>query len=166
MTPAIPQLETWLAANWFSLLQTVSIVTGIAVVAIQQRQGRRQRESDSLVKLYDINRELACFAIAHPPLLKVLEDENIPNHLAQKRYLQMWLNQLSLSHSFLKNSVVQPELQEELRRNLADFMTMENMRGHWQCYGSFYPTSFQKYVNDILLKLEPPVAAQVKPAKH
>jgi hypothetical protein len=160
------QIETWLAANWFSLVQTVSILTGLAVVAIQQRQGRLQRESDSLVKLHDINRELVCFAIAHPALLKVLEDQDIPNHLAQKRYLQMWLNQLSLSHSFLKNSVVQPELQDELRRNLADFMTMENMQKHWHHYGAFYPESFQQRVNDLLKKGEPPAAAHVKPHKH
>jgi hypothetical protein len=48
-----------------------------------------------VVKLYDINRELISFAISHPPLLNVLEDEKIANPLAEKRYLQLWLNQLT-----------------------------------------------------------------------
>jgi hypothetical protein len=54
-------------------------------------------------------------------------------------------------------------LQEELRRNLVDFMGMKNMRKHWQQYGAFYPASFQQCVNDILKKVEPPTAAQVHP---
>ena len=160
----------WLGTNWFSLLQTVSIVTGLAVVAKQQRDGNRQRvqnhiqrESDSVVKLYDINRELMSFAIAHPALLNVLEDEHIANPLAEKRYLQLWLNQLAQSHSYLQNSVVKPELQEELRRDLVDLMSMKIMRKHWKKHGAFYRASFQKYVNEILEKNEPPVtAAQVK----
>jgi hypothetical protein len=61
MTQAMAELWKWLGTNWFSLLQMVSIVTGLVVVAKQQRDGNRQRiqnhiqrESDSVVKLYDI----------------------------------------------------------------------------------------------------------------
>ncbi len=72
-------------------------------------------------------------------------------------------NQLSLSHAYLQRSVVQPELKASLERNLVDFMTMENMRKQWQQYGHFYPDSFQKYVNEILIKIEPPeTTAQAK----
>ena len=78
----------------------------------------------------------------------------------------MWLNQLSLSHAYLQRSVLQPELKESLERNLADFLTMQNMQRHWQHYGTFYPASFQKCVNDLLKKVEPPpAAAQMNPAK-
>jgi len=42
----VQQVWTWLATNWFSLLQTVSIVTGLVVVARQQRHGNQQRVQD------------------------------------------------------------------------------------------------------------------------
>jgi hypothetical protein len=77
--------------------------------------------------------------------------------------MTLCINQLSLSHAYLQRSVVQPELKASLERNLVDFMTMENMRRHWQHYGSFYPASFQKCVNAILKNVEPPpTTAQVK----
>ena len=146
-----------------SLVSASMSFIGLIFVAVQLRSSNRQRELESIVKLYDINRQLITLGFSHPALLEVLEDKEITHSLSAKRYLQLWPNQLSLSHSFLKRSVAEPELQDELRRNLVDFMGMKNMQKHWQHYGSFYPTSFQVYVNDILKKDEPPKkAAHVK----
>ena len=83
---------TWLAANWFSLLQTVSIVTGLAVVAKQQRQGRLQRESESLDKVLDGNQQLMILAFSHPQLFAILRDASGMDADVEKCYLQLWLN--------------------------------------------------------------------------
>ena len=132
---------------------------GLIFVAIQLRDSNRQRETESIVKLYDVNRELITLGFSHPTLFLIMEDEPIADALVQKRYLQLWLNQLSLMHTFLQHAVVRTELQEELHRNLADFLSLENMQRHWTEYGMFYPNSFQKRVNAILEKVakdEPP----------
>jgi hypothetical protein len=142
-----------------SLVSACISFAGLIFVALQLRDSNRQRESESIVKLYDINRELLSLAFSHPSLFDVLEDKPIKDHLSEKRYLQLWLNQLSLSHTFLRHAVVQTEYQDELTRNLEDFMSMQNMRKHWQTYGPFYPESFQNRVKGILEKDEPPVAA-------
>ncbi len=81
----------------------------------------------------------------------------------ERRYLQMWLNQLSLIHSYLRRSVCDAELKECLERSIADFMMMENMQGHWEKYGQFYPTSFQKMVNDCVIMLEYSVYSVISP---
>src|ERR1700677_3185174 len=83
-------------------------------LAVQIRDDTKQREIVSLVELYGINRQLLTLGFSHRALFEVLEDKSIDDTLSQKRYLQLWLNQLSLSHSFLRHSVVQTELQDEL----------------------------------------------------
>jgi hypothetical protein len=83
----------------------------------------------------------------------------------EQYYLQLWLNQFALTHSYMARSVLCGELRENLTRDVADFMAMQNMRRHWQRFGSLYPATFQTFVNEILKKVEPPkAAAQVKPA--
>jgi hypothetical protein len=148
--------------HWVSVFSAVISFVGLLLVALQLRDATKQRESDSLVKVYDINRQLLNLGFSHPSLFEILEDKKHANPLWERRYLQLWLNQLSLSHSFLKRSMLEPEFKESFDRNLADFMTLENMQKHWQQFGRFYPTSFQKYVDEMLEKTEPPKAAQTK----
>lgn len=138
---------------------------GLLLVALQLRDSTKQRESESLVELYDINRQLLSLGFSHPSLFQILEDTKTADSLWEKRYLQLWFNQLSLTYTYMLRSVIQPELKESLERNVADFMLMQNAQTHWRRYGTFYPASFQNYVSQILKKIEPPVtAAQVKPA--
>ncbi len=149
--------------HWIALISSSISFVGLMFVAVQLRDANRQRETESMVKLYDINRELLSLGFSHPQLLEVLEDKKIADALLEKRYLQLWLNQLSLSHTFLQRSVFKIELQDELHRNLIDFIGMKNMQRHWQQYGSFYPTSFQERVGEILELEPPPAAAPVNP---
>ncbi len=142
-----------------SLASTIISLVGLFFVALQLHVGNRQRESDSLVKLYDINRELMALGFSHPVLFKILDDHDDVDPLWQTRYLQLWLNQLSLSFTYMQRTVAQPELKESIERNLVDFMTMKNMRRHWHEKGHFYPLSFQKHVNELLRKIEPPQPA-------
>jgi hypothetical protein len=151
--------------NYVAIFSAVVAFAGLLLVALQIRASTRQRESESLVELYDINRQLLSLGFSYHGLFQVLEDKKAADPLAEKRYLQLWFNQLSLTHIYLQRSVVHPELRESMERNLADFMLMENAQRHWRQYGTFYPTSFQRYVNGILKQIEPPVtAAHVKPA--
>jgi hypothetical protein len=145
--------------HWVAVFSAVISFVGLLLVVLQLRDTTRQRESESLVELFDINRQLLSLGFSHPALFPILEDTKTADPLWEKRYLQLWLNQLSLTYAYLQRSVIQPDLKESLERNLADFMMIENAQRHWQRYGLFYPASFQKYVNGILKKVEPPVTA-------
>ena len=147
--------------NFVALISTAISFAALLLVVLQLRQTTRQQELSSLVDIYDINRELISLGFSHPQHFAILQDSNVTDPVWERRYLQLWLNQLSLIHSFLKRSVVDEDLSQSLRHNLADFMTLENMRRHWEKNRSFYPVSFQTLVNDILKKGEPPPAAHV-----
>lgn len=142
-----------------SLSSALISFVGLLLVAWQLRDGNKQQELASLVEIYDINRELISLGFSHPQLFAILRDTKDADLVWERRYLQMWLNQLSLIHSYLKRSVCDAELKESLERSLADFMMMENMQSHWQKYAQFYPASFQQMVNDCIKKGKPPEAA-------
>ena len=128
---------------------------GLLLVLLQIRHGIRERSFESLYKVYDINRELLSLGFDHPELFRILADEKNVDPTLERRYLQMWLNQLSLIHSFLKKDEFDPDFQESLEREISDFMTLQNMRRHWNVRGPFYPASFQELVNGIIKKLPP-----------
>lgn len=152
-----------------SLDQIVSLVSatisliGLLIVAWQLREGRRQRESESLVEIFDINRELVSLGFSHPQLFDILEGKSA-DPVSERRYLQLWLNQLSLIHRYLKHAVFEPELQAWLEVEVTDFMMRPNVQGHWQTHGAFYPASFQAMVNRILKSAEPSTDAPVQAA--
>jgi hypothetical protein len=141
---------------------TVSFV-GLIFVGLQLRDATRQRTSDSLVKVLDINRELITLGFSHPQLFEILTGDKNANPVWTQRYLQLWLNQFSLVYSYLQHSVLRGEAKDNLERDLSEFMTMPNMRKHWQKFGRLYPASFQAYINEILKKDEPPGG---KPTHH
>ena len=154
--------------HFVSVFSAAIAFVGLLLVAIQMRSATRQREAESLVNLTDINRELLSLGFSHPQLFPILEDADDTDPVWERRYLQLWLNQLSLIHQYLKYSVTDNELRESLKRSLADFMTLRNMRRHWQCDRATYPDSFQKLVDGIIEKGEPPVKAarHVSYAQH
>ena len=138
-----------------SLSSALISFAGLLLVAWQLRDGNRQQELASLVEIYDINRELISLGFSHPQLFAILADTNDADLVWERRYLQLWLNQLSLIHSYLKRSVYDTELKECLARSVADFMLMENMRSHWEKYRQFYPASFQRMVDDCTKNVKP-----------
>ena len=125
-------------------------LAGFVVVIFQLRRGTKQRELDSLVRLYDINRQLITLGFSNRELFSILADAEDADRTSERRYLQLWLNQFSLIHSYMSSSVFKRELEDSLLRDVAEFMTMENMRRHWRHHGSFYPLSFQRFIGDIL----------------
>jgi hypothetical protein len=142
-----------------ALLSSVIAFVGLIFVALQLRDSTRQRRSDSLVKILDINRELIALGFAHPTLFAILAGKDNTDPLWTQRYLQLWLNQFSLVHSYLEHSMLGGEVRDNLLRDISEFMLNDNVRKHWHTFGHLYPASFQAYINGILKKDEPPQKA-------
>jgi hypothetical protein len=150
--------------HYVSIFSAVISFTGLLLVVLQLRANRRQQEMESLVEIYDINRQLLSLGFSHPKLFPIMEDAKNADPVWERRYLQLWLNQFCLIYMYLKRSVLNVELREPLERDLADFLVMQNIRNHWRQHGAFYPASFQELVNGLIQKNEPPVtAAHAKP---
>ena len=131
----------------------------LLLVVWQLRRDARQRESQSLVEIYDINRQLLSLGFDHPQLFQILADAENVDPILARRYLQLWLNQFSLIYSYMYESVFKRELEDSLVRDVSDFMTMKNMQRHWREHGAYYPQSFQDFINGILKKKESPKTA-------
>jgi hypothetical protein len=144
-----------------ALITAICAIISLVFVGVQMRDANRQRESDSLVKIYDINRQLLSLGFDHPKLFDIMNDAENADPVWERRYLQLWLNQFFLIHVFAGRSTIKGELRENLELNLSDSITMNNMRRQWQYRGKFYTPSFQKLVNGIIQKHEPPPMAAV-----
>lgn len=138
-----------------SLSSAFIAFAGLLLVAWQLRDGNKQQELASLVEIYDTNRELISLGFSHPQLFAILADTKDADLVWERRYLQLWLNQLSLINFYLRRSVCDNELKECLERSVTDFMLMENMRSHWEKYRQFYPASFQRMVDDCTKNVKP-----------
>ena len=140
--------------NWVSLFSAAVAFAGLLFVALQLRDSNHQREIESIIEIYDVNRELISLGFEHPQLFAVLRDTKIADPEWQRRYLQLWLNQMSLIHSCLKRSVFESEVKSSLESQLAEFLSLQNMREHWQKHGAFYPLSFRVWVNGLIQQPE------------
>lgn len=152
-----------LLEQFFPLFSALISFAGLVLVVMQLRANAKQQELNSLVEIYDINRQLLSLGFDHPQLFEILADAENLNPVLERRYLQLWLNQFDLIYSYMSKSVFKHELEDSLVRDVSDFMTMKNMQRHWREHGTYYSQSFQDFINGILKKKEPPkTAARLK----
>jgi len=137
----------------FDYLAAVSVaisLVSVLLVVVQLRGNLRQRQLESLIHIYDVNRQLIAQGFQHPELFKILEDAPDTDPVLTRRYLQLWLNQLALIHRIHRHGLFQEELQVSLAREVREFMAQDNMRRHWQQQRSFYPASFRRFVDHVV----------------
>ena len=60
--------------HFVSLFSAAISFAGLLLVVLQLRDSNRQKEAESLVELYDINRQLLSLGFSHPQLFTILED--------------------------------------------------------------------------------------------
>src|ERR1041385_9352546 len=149
-----------LSGQWISLFSAMVSFAGLLIVIRQLRTSNKQRELQSLVQVFDVNRQLLSLGFSHPKLFEIMADAPQADPTLERRYLQLWLNQFAMIHSYMKEAVFKRELKDSLTREVAEFFTMENMQRHWRRPGTFYPASFQHFVGDVLNKHAPNPAAQ------
>jgi hypothetical protein len=138
-------IDQWLSAS----LDVISFL-GFVVVIFQLRDSNRQTKLESQIRVHDITRELISLGFSNPQLFQVLKNAKEVDRTVEERYLQLWLNQLSLIHSFRESGAFEKDVQESFEIDLRDIVKMPNMRRHWRAVQKYYPASFRKSVNDIL----------------
>jgi hypothetical protein len=119
-------------------------------VLLQWHGHIKQRRLESLIHIYDVNRQLISQGFDHPELFKILEDEPDTDPLLTRRYLQLWLNQLALIHRVHRHGLFNRELQSSMAREVREFMTLTNMREQWKEQRTYFPKSFRRFVDHII----------------
>lgn len=136
----------------FDYLAAVSLVfsfISIFLVVIQLHDLTAQRKIESLIQISDINRQLLMLGFSMPELFDVLSGKPATDPALEQRYLQLWLNQMLLIHTIQCRGFFPADLRDSLERDMRDLLAMENAQAHWQRYRSFYPASFQTYVDGL-----------------
>lgn len=122
---------------------------GLLVVGWQLRDGNRQKKVESQIRLQDINRELISLGFDHPELFEVLKDGGKADPTLTRRYLQLWLNQLSLFFALKTAGTLQRDFEESCEQDFRDMFDLPSMRSHWNTYGKYYTAPFRKAVEAI-----------------
>ena len=129
----------------------IALLSLFAVI-FQMRDSLHQRKLETQIRLYDINRDLLSLGFSHPNLFEVLSGKSPHGTESEKRYLQLWLNQAALVHSFIHHKAFDKDVQDSFERDIHDVMNMENMKAHWQKVEKYYPASFQEFVKGLQSK--------------
>lgn len=140
-------LDQWIAAS-----SPFLTLIGLLVLAWQLRDATSQRETDSLVKICDVNRERISLGFSNPALFAILKDSRDADPELERHYLQLWLNHIWLFHVFLGRAIYSFDYKEILEKEATAAMSLSNMQRHWEANGEFYPVEFQKFINRFMKK--------------
>lgn len=71
----MPRMEGWIAGNWFDLLQTAAIVTGLFATVHNIRADRRERMVNTQFTIASAHREIWSRLADNPKLARVLRGD-------------------------------------------------------------------------------------------
>lgn len=136
----------------FQYIAAVSLMlsfVSISLVLVQLYDNITQRRIDANIRISDINRDLVSLGFNHPNLFAVLHGE-ASDPIVERRYLQLWFNQFLLIYTYQARGLFRSEHRESLRRDIGDFLKLQNVQCHWREFRQYYPSSFQVFVNSLL----------------
>ena len=125
-----------------------TLVTAVFVL-IQVRLFRRQLKFEVLLQIKTINRELLLLGFDRPELFDVINGEGQGTE-AEKRYLQLWLNQIDLIYHAKCSRLLTPEYISALERDIADFFKIDRARQLWREVRHYYPPGLQHYLDRVV----------------
>ena len=140
----------------FNYLAAVSLAVSfvsISLVLAQLYDHVANRKIEASIRISDINRDLVSLGFNHPELFGVLQGET-GDPMVERRYLQLWFNQFLLVYTYQARGLFHTEHRESLRRDISDFLRLQNVQRHWLELRQYYPASFQDFVNRLLPEMD------------
>jgi len=135
------------------LISTLALLVAIgsgAFVAVQVRAYLRQLRFDALSRILEVNRQLLLVGFEHPELLTVLEGQTIADFRMQKRYFQMWLNQVHLMWLAHKENLIDETYWDGHSRDFISLANLENFKTHWEGAKTYYEGEFRVFVDSLI----------------
>ena len=123
----------------------------VLLVSIQVKYLRRQLEFDSRLKLTEINRQILTLGFSDPDLFKILNGVPVDQE-KEKRYCQLWVNQMDISWHAQKVGMYDKDFFSGLERDIADTFQLDTMLRHWKIARMYYSEGFRQYIDRIIEK--------------
>ncbi|KAF0095638.1 MAG: hypothetical protein E1N59_1133 [Puniceicoccaceae bacterium 5H] len=116
-------------------------------VFLQLRYLVRQMRFDAFLEIQEATRELIQLGFDHPDLLAVLEQSKTRRKARERKYAQLWLNQLNLAFAAYRQKHVPRDLWRSFETNIRAFVQADLLRSHWPSLKPFYPSAFQAFLD-------------------
>ena len=132
-----------------SIALLVSICSG-AYVAFQAHVYLRQTRFATLSNILEVNRALLLAGFEHPELFDVLEGKTTTDGRKQKRYFQLWLNQVHLLWLAHGENIIGAEQWTGHCKDIQDLVSMGSFREHWAAVRIYYSGPFQRFIDSLV----------------
>lgn len=146
--------------EWIAVVSAAVSLVSLAIVIIELRLGRKQSKTAALIRIYDINRELLAMGLEKPELLQAIGDESSGEEALERRYLQLWINQIALIHSMKERGLFDADQWDSLSRDISYFTENPKVRLMWPNIRRFYTSSFQRFMETKFSESQHAVAAE------
>lgn len=137
-------------SEYMAIISTVISVVSLTVVFIELHGNRKQNETSAIIQIYDINRQLVSLGFSHPELFEVTRGQHPQSTETQRRYIQLWLNQMELCYQMNKRGLFQSSQWESMKLDIEDFMGIDRVQAHWKSFGQFYPEPFRHFIDELI----------------
>lgn len=145
-----PRMEWlgWLKGEWFSLLQTVSIVTGFFVTAYTIRQDTKERRIQNMLTITTAHREIWALLFNKPELARILRTDIDPAESAvtveEELLVQFLILHLNASFKTRLNGM---EFNDDgLAADIRNFFSRPIPRFVWERSKRFQSPDFVQFV--------------------
>lgn len=142
----------WLAANWFTFIQTAGVVGGLLYNAAMLRMDTKVRRTEVILSLTEAHRDIWERLIEQPSLNRVLDPEaNVharPPTPAERRFVQLVIHHLATVRQAVKERAydASPGMDEDIR----EFLTLPIPSAVASAMLPYQAPDFQEYLHRLM----------------
>ena len=141
-------METWIAENWFVLLQSTGIVGSLLFTAVSLSRSTRARRVETWFTITDHHRDLWKEVLDRPELARIRDtspDLNAyPVTDAERRFLQLLIHHLAATHLAIQSGAI--EEPAGLRADVVGFLSHPIPRVVWDESKHFQEDRFVRFI--------------------
>jgi len=141
-------MGSWLATNWFTLLQTVGIVAGFLFTGISLLIDSKVRRASNLISLTKNHRDIWSQFYRQPELTRILETsvdlKAEPISAMEERFVKLLILHLNSAYTVLQDGFVSKP--ENLSKDIQSFFSLPIPRKVWEKHKHFHDRRFVIFV--------------------
>lgn len=143
----------WFEENWFSLIQTIGILSGFLLAARSLTLDRGIRKTEILIQLTESHREIWEGFLDKADLEATLEPyrkiDSHPVSFSEKRFVTSVLLHIAMVHRASQHDVFQPW--EGLKRDIREFLSLPVPGEVFKSLRPYQEAEFLAFIDEILL---------------
>jgi len=145
-------MTSWLAVNWFTLIQTAGVIGGLFYSAVALRLDTKVRRTEVILDLTEAHREIWERLIDRPELVRVLDPtadlQAAPPTTAERRFVLLVLLHLDAVRTAAKEGAYQ--ISSGVTDDVRSFLSLPIPRAVTASATPFQSTDFQSFLAEML----------------